>query len=65
MADHGYDVADPRDRGSVFGSMSALQRSSTAHIRAHQGDDCHVAQPHQLAASLVSAALVADPMAPS
>ena len=49
MADHGYDVADPRDVDPLFGGIGALERLiEAAHARGHQDHHGPGAQPHQL-----------------
>ena len=54
MADHGYDVADPRDIDPLFGGMAALERLiAAAHRAGHQDHDGPGAQPHQLGAPVV------------
>ena len=54
MADHGYDVADPRDVDPLFGGIDALDRLDRGRAPAgHQGHDGPGAQPHQLAAPVV------------
>ena len=49
MADHGYDVADPRDVDPLFGGIEALDRLDRRGAPArHQGHDGPGPQPHQL-----------------
>lgn len=54
MADHGYDVADPRDIDPLFGGMAAIERLiAAAHRRGIKITMDVVPQPHQLGASVV------------
>ena len=47
MADHGYDVADPRDVDPLFGDLADVRRAGRRRARARpQGDDRPGAQPH-------------------
>ena len=54
MADHGYDVADPRDIDPLFGGMAAIERLiAAAHQRGIEDHHGRGAQPHQFGAPVV------------
>ncbi len=62
MADHGYDVADPRDVDPLFGGIDGAGPADRGRARArHQGDDGPGAQPHQLGAPVVSGGAGREP----
>ena len=55
MADHGYDVADPRDIDPLFGGHARDRPADRGGTRAqHQDHHGRGAQPHQFGACVVS-----------